>query len=290
MGLLAFILRLVGCFLNVPRRLLISYLIRRGTKLPGGSVFQLLDGTVVKIGSLGYLQREFEATQYARKHTKLPIPRVYDLFTSKDNQVAYLIMEYVPGEMLLRKWRFLSASQKHSIMVQVKDIITEMRSIRPQRSQRWIGSFTGGPFLDFLIGGNDPYGSFDNETEFNNFHISQFTSQAYCEVHSVRERLASIHREMPNDHDIVFTHGDINLRNILVDFNRDRPDDDVHIVALVDWEQAGWRPAYWEKAKLVFGAEPGSDWSAAVKTWIVEGYENEIARGIELRLIHGGTM
>ncbi|KAJ3729954.1 kinase-like domain-containing protein [Lentinula guzmanii] len=267
------------------RRIMVNKTRRGFLNLYRGSVFQLLDGTVVKIGGLGYLQREFEATQYARKHTMLPIPRVYDLFTSKDNQVAYLIMEYVPGEMLLRKWRFLSASQKHSIMVQVKDIITEMRSIRPPQSQRWIGSFTGGPFLDFLIGGNDPYGPFDNEIAFNNFRISRFTSMPYCEFPSVRERFASIRREMPNDHDIVFTHGDINLRNILVDFKRD----DVRIVALVDWEQAGWRPAYWEKAKLVFGAQP-PDWYTAAETWIIEGYENEIDREIELQLIHGGTM
>ncbi|KAJ3864462.1 hypothetical protein EV359DRAFT_355, partial [Lentinula novae-zelandiae] len=51
--------------------------------------------------------------------------------------------------------------------------------------------------------------------------------------------------EMPVASDIVFTHGDITRRNLLVD-------DNAKVVGIIDWEQAGWRPAYWEKVKIHF--------------------------------------
>ncbi|KAJ3769863.1 kinase-like domain-containing protein [Lentinula raphanica] len=293
MGLLSFIFRLLGRFSNVPRRLFIKWLIRRSTKLPGGPAYRILDGTVVKIrATKNDSQREFEATEYARRHTNLPIPRIYDVFPSRDNQESYMVSEYIPGDMLQRRWRFLSDTQKHSLMSQVKAIVAELRSIRPPSPspQQRIESFTGGPFYDAMIGGNDPCGPFENERVFNDFRISRYTSQAYAEVPIVRERLARIRREMPNDHDIVFTHGDISLRNILINAEGDGPDDEVKIVALLDWEQAGWRPAYWEKAKMLFIASPTTDWHAAVKSWIVEGYEKEWAREVELQLTHGASM
>jgi len=44
--------------------------------------------------------------------------------------------------------------------------------------------------------------------------------------------------QLGNEYPIVFTHGDIASRNILVRDGR--------IVALLDWEFAGWCPDYWE--------------------------------------------
>ncbi|KAJ3895483.1 hypothetical protein GG344DRAFT_73175 [Lentinula edodes] len=80
MGLLGLILRILGLFSNHPRRLLLPYLLRHGFTLPGGLAHLLPDGTVVKVGNPAFLQLEAEATKYARDHTQLPIPRVYDFF------------------------------------------------------------------------------------------------------------------------------------------------------------------------------------------------------------------
>lgn len=43
-------------------------------------------------------------------------------------------------------------------------------------------------------------------------------------------------------HKIVFTHADINMRNVLVNENG-------RISGIVDWECAGWFPEYWEYTK-----------------------------------------
>lgn len=58
-------------------------------------------------------------------------------------------------------------------------------------------------------------------------------------------------------HDIVFTHADLNLRNILVDGNG-------KISGIVDWECAGWYPEYWEYTKAHFSARYNVRWTADV--------------------------
>lgn len=59
------------------------------------------------------------------------------------------------------------------------------------------------------------------------------------------------------DHRIVFTHGDINLRNILVD-------ESGRLSGIVDWETAGWYPDYWEYTKAHYATKPKWRWLKAV--------------------------
>lgn len=278
MGLLGLILRILGLFSNHPRRLLLPYLLRHGLKLPGGPVLLLPDGTVVKVGNPAFLQLEAEATKYARDHTQLPIPRVYDFFTSSDGHKGYLVMQHMPGDMLQRKWRFLSSEQRNSIMAQVRNMIEELRAIPQPEPQGWIGSSSRGAFRDFHIRSNETYGPFPSEAAFNTFRMGCFAKFSYSEEPTTKARLARIGREMPVASDIVFTHGDITRRNLLVD-------DNAKVVGIIDWEQAGWRPAYWEKVKIHFGGGTGSGWFAGGE---FEGYEDDIGREVELHLIHGG--
>jgi thiamine kinase-like enzyme len=48
--------------------------------------------------------------------------------------------------------------------------------------------------------------------------------------------------ELPDD-PINFTHGDLHRSNILVTPAADGPS---RVMAIVDWHQCGWYPAYWE--------------------------------------------
>ncbi|KAI0483120.1 hypothetical protein GGR56DRAFT_623020 [Xylariaceae sp. FL0804] len=50
-------------------------------------------------------------------------------------------------------------------------------------------------------------------------------------------------------HDILFTHGDISMRDLLVDAHG-------RLSGIVDWEMAGWYPGYWEYMKAPFGTTP----------------------------------
>lgn len=54
---------------------------------------------------------------------------------------------------------------------------------------------------------------------------------------------------LPDSCAIKFTHGDLHPSNILVSPEGTGP---ARIVAIIDWHQSGWFPAYWEYCKAVY--------------------------------------
>ena len=46
---------------------------------------------------------------------------------------------------------------------------------------------------------------------------------------------------LPDDVSIVFTHSDLHPSNVIV-----ANDGEPQIVAIIDWQQAGWLPEYWK--------------------------------------------
>lgn len=62
---------------------------------------------------------------------------------------------------------------------------------------------------------------------------------------------------LPDDSPIFFTHGDLHRSNIIVSAAGDDPP---RILAIIDWHQSGWYPAYWEFCKASYSVPVGSDW------------------------------
>ena len=75
---------------------------------------------------------------------------------------------------------------------------------------------------------------------------------------------------MPDNHQIYFTHGDISIHNVLLKVHGEG-EDDVEVTALLDWEQAGWRPEFWEAAKIVYGMDRKHEWSCLALEMVVPG-------------------
>lgn len=73
---------------------------------------------------------------------------------------------------------------------------------------------------------------------------------------------------LPDDSDIVFTHGDLHRSNILISSTS------LRIVALVDWEQSAWLPAYWEDCKARWTAESLGDWAVKYLPLILDQHES----------------
>lgn len=80
------------------------------------------------------------------------------------------------------------------------------------------------------------------------------------------------------DHAIVFTHADLNMRNILVDGGR--------FSGLVDWENSGWYPEYWDYTKARYTTKLKQRWLKMVDEIFEEfgGYGEEL--DIETQLWH----
>lgn len=60
---------------------------------------------------------------------------------------------------------------------------------------------------------------------------------------------------------------------------------DVKIIALVDWEQAGWHPEFWETERFRFGLIQKSEWAQMGGEEIFFGYDEEIALVVQLLML-----
>lgn len=61
---------------------------------------------------------------------------------------------------------------------------------------------------------------------------------------------------LPDESSIVFTHADLHPTNIMV--SRESP---CRVIAIIDWQQSGWYPDYWEFCKAEFCVHYRSDWA-----------------------------
>lgn len=75
--------------------------------------------------------------------------------------------------------------------------------------------------------------------------------------------------DLPDDCDIVFTQGDLHPSNVLVSLPSPP-----RVLAIVDWEQAGWLPAYWEDRKAHLTCDYFGEWSEKYLPLILDQYKS----------------
>jgi len=274
---------------NSVRRWLFPYLLRRARKLypriKGGSVERLTRSTVVKSGLPQDLLIEAATLQFVARNTSIRVPAVYDIWFGKDGK-AYLIMEYLSGQMLRSVLRQLTEPQKAKVMSEMRVVVEKLRALPQPEPAGWIGSVLGGAYIDARISAGGVYGPFETERHYNDWRAEILLAEFGVLHAPTAEHIREIRREMPDDHRIVFTHGDLNSRNILVEVNGARPED-VTITGVVDWEQSGWRPEYCEADKVRYSEIRSGDWRSFTK-YIGSNFEAELDREITIKLIHVG--
>ena len=74
-------------------------------------------------------------------------------------------------------------------------------------------------------------------------------------------------QELPDNSSIKFTHGAVHRSNIIV--TRSRPN---QVPAIVDWEQSGWLPAYWETLKAQYSVFSDDKWSYRYLPMVMDQY------------------
>lgn len=94
-------------------------------------------------------------------------------------------------------------------------------------------------------------------------------------------------KEILQNHPPVFSHGDFQLKNVMIRIssnpsmdqentqeNTDKASPELDVV-IIDWEFAGWYPSYWEYARTIFACGGWEDdWSVWVDG-ILETFRNE---------------
>ncbi|KAG6297954.1 hypothetical protein E4U09_001188 [Claviceps aff. purpurea] len=183
----------------------------------------------------GSLANEFAALQLVRRHTNVPVPSALDLVS--DSKKSYLLTTKVCGIPLGWCIDTLSHDEVTTLVGDVEKCLSGLRAIPKEVSPKYaITNALGKACYDgrLITGSNydeargDFFGPFVDEDDFNN--TLQFVALPNA-----------IHR---SGHGIVFTHGDLNMRNIMMHNGR--------LSGFVDWEICGWYPDYWDYTKAHF--------------------------------------
>lgn len=208
-----------------------------------------LPGLALKKMITSHAPAEAEALRLVRRHTTIPVPRVYA--SAKDDRKTYLLMEKIEGESLCVEWKNMSEQQRDELIVQLRGYLAQLRTIPSPYGKR-VCSASGGPLWDGRITCTGLVGPFENEANFNEFLIDQGSSVVFP------DKLEIIQSKMRDDHNIYFTHGDLAPRNIMIK--------DGQLSGIIDWGDAGWYPQHWEMVKAMWCPELGSSWDSRVRT------------------------
>ncbi|KAF5614796.1 kinase-like domain protein [Fusarium sp. NRRL 52700] len=193
------------------------------------------------------LANEFGALKLVRSQTQVHVPRPLDLVSDADT--SYLLTTTIPGQRLGSYLDTLSDDDLETFRRDLQNYMAQLRSIsRKGVHKHAICNAVDGPCYDYRIVAcrdydekrGDFFGPFINEEEFNNTLRTPALPDVF---HST-------------GHNIVFTHSDINMRNVLIHNGR--------ISGIVDWENSGWFPDYWEYTKAHYVTKLNKRWLAVV--------------------------
>lgn len=183
---------------------------------------------------------EVSNLRFVAASTTIPVPKVHDV-RWEDGKVAGIVMDYMPGTPLDKVWKTLSSDEKQSIIEDLRGYVSQLQNLK---GSPYIGAIDGGVVN---IGNLDTRGGpCDSEKMFNEWILSDLIADFPAVLRHYAEG------SLFNDHEIVFTHGDLHRRNILVDNGQ--------ITAILDWEFAGWYPEWWEYWASYRTISPTSDW------------------------------
>jgi len=211
---------------------------------------QIDEDTLVKFGS-NITLAEAEAMRFISTHTSIKTPKVIGAYILEDN--GYIIMSYERGKLLPQFWEDSTTEEKEKVIEQLRRYMSEMRAIKGE----YVGGFNRNACIaaefqwDYDHKANHQYGPYPDEDGFNEGIIEAISRAypgppdtdtetiGYNDEYAIKQLVRCL-----RNHEIVFTHGDLNASNILVQ-------DDLTVVIL-DWDTAGFYPEYWEWYKATW--------------------------------------
>ncbi|RSL82348.1 hypothetical protein CDV31_016943 [Fusarium ambrosium] len=208
----------------------------------------------IKFGDSSYLRLEeaqtMRAIRQAFPQSDLPVPEVFGWRKYGDQHFIY--MSLIRGKTLREAWKSLTRADKESICDELSRIVIALRQITHTSPQRFIGSINGGTVQDRFFKLDYEEGPFLTIESFNDWLLAAATRQPPEQID-----ITCPYRSFFSDRgNIFFTHGDLTLGNIIVS----GVPGSIKIEGIVDWEQAGWYPDYWEYCKLLYGVEYTHEW------------------------------
>ncbi|KAI0868104.1 kinase-like protein [Hypoxylon argillaceum] len=179
---------------------------------------------------------EAHAMRFVANNTSIPVPKVYCAFVHND-QVC-IVMERVDGHSVARDWEWRPEWSRARILIQLKNMIQQLRDIPHPDAQYAVSNSIEGPIFDERLPGEMPKGPFPTVDDFHrelrqNFELDEVNMALFPE--ELVELVEFQKEPVPKT---VFTHGALSSLNILVDGDE--------VAGIINWENAGWFPPYWE--------------------------------------------
>lgn len=227
----------------------------------------------VKIDHISHLRLEEAQTMRAMRHIfpngEVPVPEVFGWRRHHDQNFIY--MSLVHGETLRERFSSLTEDEKELIRSELRRIIASLR-LSTQECPNQIGSLlyllaqgtanlgaasvNGGVIQDRFFRIDYEEGPFSTIKSFNDWLFAAATRQRPGPEGILGLDHPHMYRDLiPDTGNVYFTHGDLTLGNIIVSATSPPK-----IHAIIDWEQAGWYPEYWEYCKMMYGVELYHDW------------------------------
>ncbi|KAI1172133.1 kinase-like domain-containing protein [Nemania sp. FL0916] len=230
------------------------------------------DGTVVTKEGLRISPSEVDALEAAGQ-AGIPCPKPYGPVQKLDDTHNSYKMSFIPGERLDKVWCSMSAEEKSSIALQLRNILDRIRALEPPPDL--VGGCGGTNFRHIRsYDWSETPTSFKDEAGFNEWLMQELYERTPMVL---REALRS---GMRTDHRIVLTHGDLSQHNILVQ--------DGKITGLIDWEFAGWLPEYWDYVNFAKRPPINRDWRDYASIIFSQRYDSELVHFLALsQLLQG---
>ncbi|KAH6704235.1 kinase-like domain-containing protein [Leptodontidium sp. 2 PMI_412] len=241
---------------------------------------------IVKHGR-GVREREGQTLLFLEKHLAsfsfITVPKLYAMYRLPSNGHLCLVMERLDGESLEAMWPVLDDDEKSTVCDKLKDVFATIRKI-PMPYPNFYGSVEKGPMPHHLFHSADAdpaiCGPFDSESEFNAALVRRLRAiWAENGKHSFKADFYERNLDaMLKGHEPRFSHSDLQPKNILVRRVQSQAGlaSKCFEVALIDWEEAGWYPSYWEYSSLFVAFEWRDDWPERLEQ-IVDPWPSEAA-------------
>jgi hypothetical protein len=240
--------------------------------LPGSdeSLVQISNDTVVKFGhTFTSSCSEALAMDLVRTQTSILVPRPKRVIHHMhDEGNGLIVMEFIRnGRQLHVCWPTLSLWAKLKIILTMRRYLRQLPRIQDPRSTT-PGPLASQPSVcNGLQFGYDPQGPFSTMTALAEYfhklhHFSQYRSgQGYTPLPPLNENFFTR---------LVFTHNDLNMRNILLD--------DCGRLWIIDWGFAGFFPPCFEYLGMRYAAQKDKEpkgWQTAIKFMAEPYFEME---------------
>ncbi|EFX05248.1 aminoglycoside phosphotransferase [Grosmannia clavigera kw1407] len=197
-------------------------------------VISVLENGIAKKWTRGDSQlHEMEALRVA-KECGLLVPDVRGYGTTPAGKI-WLAMDKIAGQPLEQVWKDLSKTKKTAIAQQLGAFMAQKRAMPPPEGHIG-GPRAGQPGREIRQYHDYEIPACRDESEFNKYLLGALLWNTPVPF---RNAFAECLRA---DHRIVYTHADFALRNIMVQ--------DGQVTGVLDWENAGWFPEYWEYVKF----------------------------------------